>query len=73
MNTTSPKNPGFASARHTPTSLAPTATIPLAISVRPCAGYLDIGILVFKKYCWNSERYFRNARDFPWIRSRWAI
>jgi arylsulfatase A-like enzyme len=38
----------------------------LAIAFGLCAGYLDVGILVFKKYCWNSEGYFRNASDFPW-------
>ncbi len=29
-------------------------------------GYLDVGILVLKKYLWNSEGYFRTASDFPW-------
>ena len=29
-------------------------------------GFLDLGALLIKKYCWNSEGYFRNARDFPW-------
>ena len=38
----------------------------LAIGFGLCAGYLDVGILVFRKYCWNSEGYFRNASDFPW-------
>ena len=42
------------------------ATILLAISFGFCAGFLDLGALLFKKYCWNSEGYFRNARDFPW-------
>ena len=64
MNTTSPKTRARRPPHRHP--LAPTATILLAISFGLCAGYLDIGILVFKKYCWNSERYFRNARDFPW-------
>ncbi len=43
-----------------------TATILLASSFGLCAGFLDIGVLVFKKYCWNSEGHFRSARDFPW-------
>ena len=38
----------------------------LAIAIGVCAGYLDVGILVFKKYCVNAEGHFRNARDFPW-------
>ena len=45
---------------------SPMATILLAISFGLCAGFLDLGALLFKKYCWNSEGYFRNARDFPW-------
>ncbi len=49
-----------------PPSLAPTATILLAISFGLCAGYLDIGILIFKKFCCNSEGHFRTARDFLW-------
>jgi arylsulfatase A-like enzyme len=46
--------------------LSAGAAIVLAIAFGLCAGYLDIGILFFKKYCWNSEGHFRNARDFPW-------
>ena len=64
MTTPSPKSPARRAPRRT--SLAPMATILLAISFGLCAGYLDIGVLFFKKYCWNSEGHFRNARDFPW-------
>src|SRR5208337_3902995 len=45
---------------------AATATILLAISFGLCGGFLDVGIIVFKKCCWNSEGHYRNARDFPW-------
>ena len=64
MDTTLPEIP----ARHPsrPTSLGPMATILLAISIGLCAGYLDVGAMVFKKYCLNTEGHFRNARDFPW-------
>ncbi len=44
----------------------PTATILLAISIGLCSGFLDVGIIVFKKCCWNTEGHYRNARDFPW-------
>ena len=49
-----------------PGRLAPITMILLAIAIGVCAGYLDVGILVFKKYCVNAEGHFRNARDFPW-------
>ena len=42
------------------------AAILLAISFGLCAGYLDVAIIVFKKFCWNPEGYYRTARDFPW-------
>ncbi len=46
--------------------LDPTATILLAISFGLCGGFLDVGIIVFKKCCWNNEGHYRTARDFPW-------
>jgi arylsulfatase A-like enzyme len=49
-----------------PTAVAPGAMIVLAVALGLSAGYLDVGILIFKKYCWNSEGYFRTASDFPW-------
>ena len=62
------KTPPEIAARHSPgrISFVPTATILLAISFGLCSGFLDVGIIVFKKYCWNEERHYRNARDFPW-------
>jgi arylsulfatase A-like enzyme len=38
----------------------------LAISFGLCAGYLDVAIIVLKKFLWNPEGYYRSARDFPW-------
>ena len=38
----------------------------LAILFGLCGGYLDLGLIVFKKLCLNPERSFRCARDFPW-------
>ena len=46
--------------------LSPMAAVLLAIAVGLCGGYLDLGIIVFKRCCWNEEGYFRTARDFPW-------
>ena len=46
--------------------LSPTAAVLLAISFGLCGGYLDLGVIVFKRYCWNPEGSFRSARDFPW-------
>ncbi len=54
--------------RRVPGAVHGAAAAPLlsAISFGLCVGYLDVGILVLKKYCWNSEGYFRTASDFPW-------
>ncbi len=46
--------------------LSPMAAVLLAISFGLCGGYLDLGIILFKRYCLNEEGYFRTARDFPW-------
>jgi arylsulfatase A-like enzyme len=44
---------------------APPSTLLLAISLGLCAGYLDLGFLLFKKYWWKPDG-FRIASDFPW-------
>jgi arylsulfatase A-like enzyme len=31
-----------------------------------CGGYLDVAFIVFKRFLWNEEGYYRNAADFPW-------
>ncbi len=57
------------SARRLPSRipLTPTATILLAISFGLCAGYLDLGVMLFKKYLLESGGVlFGAARDFPW-------
>jgi arylsulfatase A-like enzyme len=64
MDKTPPEVSARRSTRRTP--VVSRATLLLAISFGLGAGYLDVGAHFFKKYCWNSEGYFRNARDFPW-------
>jgi arylsulfatase A-like enzyme len=58
----------IAAARRRPRQipLSPAAAMLLAISLGLCGGYLDVGITLLSKYCWNRDGYFRNARDFPW-------
>ena len=46
--------------------VSPVTAILLAISFGLLAGYLDIGIILFKRFFWNPEGYYRIARDFPW-------
>jgi arylsulfatase A-like enzyme len=46
--------------------LSPTAAVLLAIAFGLCGGYLDLGLILFKKLCVNPEGSFRSARDFPW-------
>jgi arylsulfatase A-like enzyme len=46
--------------------LSPMGAVLLAISFGLCGGYLDLGVIVFKRFCLNPERSFRCARDFPW-------
>src|SRR5690242_16113404 len=64
MDVTPPKTP----ARRPPSriSLSPAAAILLAVSFGLCGGYLDLGFIVFKRFCWNPEGSFRAASDFPW-------
>ena len=46
--------------------LTPTAAVLLAITFGLCGGYLDLGVILFKRFCLNPEGSFRSARDFPW-------
>jgi arylsulfatase A-like enzyme len=46
--------------------LSATATVLLAISFGLCGGYLDLGVMLFKKTCLNQEGSFRSGKDFPW-------
>jgi arylsulfatase A-like enzyme len=49
-----------------PVPLTSTAAIALALAFGLAGGYLDLLIIVLRKYCWNPEGFFRTARDFPW-------
>jgi arylsulfatase A-like enzyme len=45
---------------------APMTAILLPISCGLAGGYLDLVIIVFKKYSWNGLKNYANAHDFPW-------
>jgi arylsulfatase A-like enzyme len=62
---TNPSEPG---TRRQPSRilLSPAGTVPLAIALGLCGGYLDLIALTFKKYYLNELRYFWTASDFPW-------
>jgi arylsulfatase A-like enzyme len=55
-------------ARRPPSSgpLSPRTTVLLAIVFGLCGGYLDLLFMLFKKFCWDEDAYFRSGRDFPW-------
>jgi len=55
-------------ARRSPSRipLSPTAAVLLAIALGLCGGYLDLVMMIFKKYCWSDLRYFGSGRDFSW-------
>jgi arylsulfatase A-like enzyme len=46
--------------------LSPLAVLMLAISCGLAGGYLDVAIIVLKKFVWNGEKNFGTAYDFPW-------
>jgi arylsulfatase A-like enzyme len=46
--------------------LSPAAAVLLAISFGLCGGYLDLFLMLFKKYYWNDEWILGVGRDFPW-------
>jgi arylsulfatase A-like enzyme len=46
--------------------LSPTTAIVMALTFGLCAGFLDSGLIVFKRWFLNPEGYYRMARDFPW-------
>src|SRR5262249_6046896 len=45
--------------------LSPTATVLLAVPFGLSGGYLDLGLIAFKRLCLNPEGSFRSPRDFP--------
>ena len=60
--------PSQRTTRHRPTRIAlrPTAAVLLAISLGLCGGYLDLFLMLFKKFYWKDEWILRYGRDFPW-------
>ena len=46
--------------------LSPTAAVLLAIALGLCGGYLDLFLMLFKKFYWADEWILRSGRDFPW-------
>jgi arylsulfatase A-like enzyme len=60
--------PAEPAARRLPRRIpvSPIAAVLLAISFGLCGGYLDLGVILFKKFYVNPEGSFRSARDFPW-------
>ena len=46
--------------------LSPLGAVLLAISFGLFAGYMDLGVMLFKKTFLNQEGAFRSGRDFPW-------
>jgi arylsulfatase A-like enzyme len=48
------------------TRLSPLSIVLLAMSFGLFGGYLDLGVLLFKRFFLNPEGSFRSARDFPW-------
>ena len=64
MVTTTPE-PGTRRLPHQ-SSFTLRAALLLAIALGLAGGYLDLVIIVFKKYFWNDLRNFGSGRDFPW-------
>ena len=46
--------------------LSATAAVVLAIALGLCGGYLDVLIMIAKKYWWNDLGYIWSGRDFLW-------
>ena len=53
-------------ARDVRYQLTPTAAIVLAIAIGLGGGYLDLLMVIVKKYWWSDLGHFESARDFPW-------
>lgn len=43
-----------------------TTALALAIALGLSGGYLDLILISLKKYLWDEQGHFHNARDFPW-------
>jgi len=48
------------------TRLSPMAAVLLSISCGLAGGYLDLVIIVLKKYFWNGLKSYGSGVDFPW-------
>ncbi len=46
--------------------LTPSAAVVLAISFGLCAGYLDLFLMLFRRFWWDDEWIYRHGRDFAW-------
>jgi len=46
--------------------LRATTALLLAVSFGLVGGYLDVLIICLRKYFWEEQKHFQNARDFPW-------
>jgi arylsulfatase A-like enzyme len=64
MDANSPKPGSGDPASQGPLTLR--ATILLVISIGLAGGYLDLVIIVFKKYFWNDLWTYGSGSDFPW-------
>ena len=64
MDTTLPDHAAHREPRRV--SLSPRNAVLLAIALGLCGGYLDLVVMVFRKYFWNDLRYFWSGSDFPW-------
>jgi len=51
--------------RAEPHPLSRTGTVLLAIASGLSGGYLDLVVMIFRKYCWNDLKYFWSGSDFP--------
>ncbi len=43
-----------------------TGTVLLALALGLCGGYLDLLVIVYRKYFYNDLRYHWSGSDFPW-------
>jgi hypothetical protein len=58
--------PRRAEAQRSPTPISFSTAILLAIALGLCGGYLDLVIIIVRKYWVNDLQYFWSGRDFPW-------
>jgi hypothetical protein len=68
LQLTDPSSTRSEQPRHTrtPIPLSPMAAILLAIALGLAAGYLDLVLVICKKYWWSDLGHFESARDFTW-------